>query len=225
MTDGTQIENETPKNNPRTFPYMGRILLFRSLNFHDMIDHIKNYFQETTGLSAEMFKDDFLIHEISMAANRMSNALSMEKKIIAAGNGGSFCDAMHFASELTGKYKDIRKPLAAIALSDGAAMSCIANDFGYDSVFRRQLFGVATEGDIFLAISTSGKSQNILKAMESANGILGMTVIGLTGENTTDEFKNYCDFVIKAPGKSTNHIQECHIKIIHILVELIEKGL
>lgn len=143
---------------------------------------------------------------------------------MACGNGGSMCDAMHFASELSGKYKDVRTPLAAMALSDSAAMSCISNDFGYSHAFRRQVAALGQMGDVLLAISTSGRSPNVNAAIDVAKK-RGMLVIGLTGYSPMNEFVDGCDIVLNVPSTSTNYIQELHIKIIHILVELIEKNL
>lgn len=186
------------------------------------IDHVKAYFQEATALSAMAAKDIYFQEEIMIAGYKMSQALKEGNKIISCGNGGSMCDSLHFASELTGKYKNHRDPLPAIALSDIAAMSCIANDYEYNNVFSRQVRGLGKKGDVLLAISTSGKSSNVIKAMSDAS-TLSMQVVGLTGDNPTQDFKDYCNVLIKVPSNVTNHIQELHIKIIHILVEIIEK--
>lgn len=186
-------------------------------------DHIRAYFQEATGLTAELFKDTSIHDNITEAARLMHYALSEGDKILTCGNGGSMCDAMHFASELTGKYRDVRDPIAAIALSDVAAMTCITNDFGYDKVFLRQLQAIGKRGDVLLAISTSGKSNNVIQAILGAKE-KGMKVISLTGQDGMND-ASYSDVDIRVPSLVTNHVQEQHIKIIHILVELIEKSL
>lgn len=186
-------------------------------------DHIRAYFQEATGLTAELFKDNSIHDNIAEAARLMRYALSEGDKILSCGNGGSMCDAMHFASELSGKYRDVRDPLAAIALSDVAAMTCITNDFHFRDVFSRQVQAIGKRGDVLLAISTSGKSNNVINAILMAKE-KGMKVISLTGQDGMND-ASYSDVEIRVPSLITNHIQEAHIKIIHILVELIEKNL
>lgn len=133
-------------------------------------------------------------------------------------------DAMHFAEELTGRFRQDRPSLAAIAISDPSYLSCVANDYGYESVFSRFIEGVGREGDVLLAISTSGNSKNVLKAIHSANE-KGMTVVGLSGKDG-GAMSDLCDIEIRAPeSRFADHAQEIHIKVIHCLIAGIEKEL
>lgn len=188
------------------------------------IKHVQDYFINAKKLIEAIISKDELLENISHAGKTMAIAIKDGKKIIACGNGGSMCDAMHFASELSGKYKEPRRPYPAIALSDPAAMTCISNDFEYVTVFARQVLALCNAGDVLLAISTSGNSPNVLNAMFSADDI-DMVVIGLTGAEPSHQFMDFSDHLIKVPSTMTNHVQELHIKIIHILVEIIEKNL
>jgi D-sedoheptulose 7-phosphate isomerase len=192
-----------------------------------MKEHITKYLGWSENITNLMQHDDKMLESVQYAAKAMITALKDGKKILSCGNGGSMCDAMHFASELTGRYKESRDPIAAFALSDAAAMSCIGNDFGHSYVFRRQVIALGNIGDVLLAITTSGTSQNVQQAVVAAKQ-KGMEVIVLTGrygmKKTGNSFEDW-DIQINVPSEITNHIQEAHIKIIHILVELIEKSL
>ena len=162
--------------------------------------------------------------KIEQAAEWMIDSLKKSGKIISCGNGGSSCDAMHFAEELTGKYRDDRKAIAALAISDPGYITCVSNDYGFDFVFARYVEALGMKGDVLLAISTSGNSGNVLRAATSAR-IKGMKVIALTGKNGGKLSEN-CDMEIRIPHFGyADRIQEMHIKIIHILILLIEKGL
>jgi len=161
------------------------------------------------------------IEAIESAGNIMVTALKSEKKIITCGNGGSMCDAMHFAQEMTGRFKHFRNSMPAIAISDPAYLSCAANDFGYAQVFSRFVEGVGNEGDILLAISTSGNSENVLAAAETAKA-KGMKIIGLTGKEG-GKLASLCDVEIRAPHTHyADRVQEIHIKVIHSLIDYIE---
>ena len=164
------------------------------------------------------------IESIENAGNMMVHALKSEKKIITCGNGGSMCDAMHFAQEMTGRFKHFRKSMPAIAISDPAYLSCAANDFGYAQVFSRFVEGVGNEGDILLAISTSGNSENVIAAAETAKA-MGMKIIGLTGKEG-GKLAPLCDIEIRAPHTHyADRVQEIHIKVIHCLIDFIEAGI
>ncbi len=171
--------------------------------------------------------DQFLSNEnnlsqIEQAALMMSEAINSGGKIFSCGNGGSHCDAMHFAEELTGRYRENRKALAAIAISDPSHMSCVSNDFGYDFIFSRYIEGLGSEGDVLLGISTSGNSKNVLRAAEMARQ-KKMKVVALTGKNG-GELADLVDVEIRVPHIGfADRIQEIHIKVIHILIQLIEK--
>ncbi|MDI9356894.1 MAG: D-sedoheptulose 7-phosphate isomerase [Chitinophagaceae bacterium] len=164
------------------------------------------------------------IEKIEKASVIMSESISMGKKIISCGNGGSHCDAMHFAEELTGRYRENRKSLPAIAISDPAYITCAGNDFGYEYIYSRFLEGIGQEGDVLLGISTSGNSNNIVKAVETASQ-KKMKVILLTGRDG-GMLAQKGDVEIRVPHFAyADRIQEIHIKIIHILILLIEKQL
>lgn len=162
-----------------------------------------------------------MIEQVSKA---IIDAFKNGNRIYSAGNGGSHCDAMHFAEELTGRYREDRKPYPAIAIAEPAYLSCTANDYGFDRVFSRYLEAHGVKGDIFLAISTSGNSINILKAAEMAR-MKGMKVVALTGNNG-GKLSELADYEISVAHIGyADRIQEMHIKIIHILILLIEQGM
>lgn len=158
---------------------------------------------------------------IEAAGKLMVQSLQNDGKIISCGNGGSLCDAMHFAEELSGRYRENRKALGAISISDPSHMSCVANDFGYDFVFSRYLEAVGRKGDVLLAISTSGNSKNVLEAIKTAKE-KGIFVVGLTGKNG-GKMAGLCDVEIRAPyTEYADRAQEIHIKVIHTLIDYIE---
>lgn len=164
------------------------------------------------------------IAQIEKAANLMVESIKNGGKIISCGNGGSSCDAMHFAEELSGRYRDNRKAIPALSISDPSHITCVGNDYGYDFIFSRYLEALGNKGDVLLGITTSGNSGNVLKAAETARE-KGMTVIGLTGKNG-GKMGPLCDVEIRVPHQGyADRIQEVHIKIIHIFILLIEKGL
>ncbi|MHA6249824.1 D-sedoheptulose 7-phosphate isomerase [Pontibacter sp. CAU 1760] len=161
---------------------------------------------------------------IEQAANTMAEAIQGGGKILSCGNGGSMCDAMHFAEELTGRYRNDRRALPAIAIADASHMSCVSNDYGYDAVFSRYLEALGNTGDVLLAISTSGNSANVLKAAEVAK-VKGMKVVGLTGKDG-GKLAPLCDVEIRVPHMGyADRVQEIHIKVIHILILLLEQQL
>jgi D-sedoheptulose 7-phosphate isomerase len=161
------------------------------------------------------------IEAINSAANIMSESIMSNGKIISCGNGGSMCDAMHFSEELTGKFRDERKSLPAIAISDPSHITCVGNDYGFEHIFSKYIDGLGNNNDVFLAISTSGNSKNILRAAMSAKN-KKMKVISLTG-NHGGKLSEISDIEIRVPHTGySDRIQEIHIKIIHIIILLIE---
>lgn len=155
------------------------------------------------------------------AASIMAASLKEGGKILSCGNGGSSCDAMHFAEELTGRFRENRCALASIAISDPAHLTCVANDFGYDYVFSRYVEALGRPGDVLLAISTSGNSRNVLLAAQAAKAN-GMHIIVLAGHRKTD-LTHIADVVIHTPDfRFSDRIQELHIKSIHIMIEAVE---
>ena len=166
--------------------------------------------------------NDQSIKSIEAAALKMADCIKAGGKIFSCGNGGSHCDAMHFAEELTGRYRENRKALPAISISDPSHISCTANDFGYDYIFSRYIEGLGKPGDLMLGISTSGNSKNVLRAAEIAKQ-KKITVVALTGNNG-GELADLADIEIRVPHLGyADRIQEIHIKVIHILINLIEK--
>lgn len=164
------------------------------------------------------------IEVIERAVILLSDSLKKGNKIISCGNGGSLCDATHFAEELTGRYRKNRTSLPAISINDPAYITCVGNDFSFDEIYSRYVEGVGCEGDVLLAISTSGNSSNIVKAVESAH-LKKMKVLALTstGDNRLSALS---DIVIAAPKVDfSDRVQEIHIQVIHILIQAIEKQL
>lgn len=159
---------------------------------------------------------------IEKAAHVLSETLQQGGKIISCGNGGSHCDAMHFAEELSGRYRENRRPLPAVAISDPSHISCVGNDYGYEYVFSRYIEALGQAGDTLVAFSTSGNSPSILEAARVAKQ-KGMQVIALTGKEGGN-LAHLTDIEIRVPHQGyADRIQEVHIKIIHILILLIEK--
>jgi D-sedoheptulose 7-phosphate isomerase len=165
-----------------------------------------------------------LTDRVSSAVDLICASLSAGGQLFVAGNGGSAADAQHIAAELTGRFQRERQPLRAMALhGNTSALTAIGNDYGYEHVFARELLAHARPGDILLAISTSGNSPNILKAMEVARKHK-VGVIGLTGENG-GKMRSACDLCLCVPSKSTARVQEMHITIGHAICELLEERL
>lgn len=165
-----------------------------------------------------------LQNEILRAADICLEAAKKKQIIFFFGNGGSASDAEHLAAEFTGRYQMDRKGLPAIALTAGSAsVTSISNDFGFDYVFSRQLEALAKKKDVCVGISTSGRSMNVIKALEKAK-ILGCKTIGLTGKDGGDML-DYCDVKIVVPSDVTSRIQEMHILIGHIICHLVESRL
>lgn len=187
------------------------------------VNSIEKHFQEATQvLQAFSNKENFI--KIESAGKILVDSIMQQGKIISCGNGGSMCDAMHFAEELTGRYRDNRRALPAIAISDPSYLSCVSNDYGYNHVFSRFIEAFGKPGDVLLAISTSGNSENVLNAIAAAQQI-GMKVIGLTGKDG-GKMASLCDIEIRAPYSSyADRAQEIHIKIIHSLIDFIEINL
>ncbi len=183
---------------------------------------ISQEFDQAANVLSAFIKSPTSVLKIEEAATLMAHSVKSGGKIISCGNGGSHCDAMHFAEELTGKYREARKAIPAICISDPSHISCVGNDYGYDFIFSRYLEALGNKGDVLLAISTSGNSRNILEAVRVARE-KGMKIIALTG-NEGGKLGPLADVEIRVPHKGyADRIQEVHIKIIHVLILLIEK--
>jgi D-sedoheptulose 7-phosphate isomerase len=176
---------------------------------------------EAQQLLSQFLADEQQLERLVYAAEIMANALRHQKKIISCGNGGSMADAMHFAEELSGRFRDDRPAYAAMALSDPAYLSCVANDYGYEQVFARGVEAFGQRGDVLLAISTSGHSANVLRAAEVARA-RQLKVVALTGKDG-GALSALADVELRVPHFGyADRIQEMHIKVIHGLIAEIE---
>jgi len=185
---------------------------------------IKQHFTEAQEVLTAFLADDKNFENIEAAGKLLVESFRNEGKVLSCGNGGSLCDAMHFAEELTGRYRNNRPALGAIAISYVSHMACVGNDYGYDFVFSRYVEGVGRKGDVLLGISTSGNSQNVINAITAAKE-KGMKVIGLTGKDG-GKMAGLCDVEIRAPKTEyADRAQEIHIKVIHSLIDYIERNL
>ncbi|MFP4046703.1 MAG: D-sedoheptulose 7-phosphate isomerase [Bacteroidota bacterium] len=188
------------------------------------MEAIKKNFKEARSILDDFIANENNWREIEIAGSIMTTALQNGNKLIACGNGGSMSDAMHFAEELTGRFRESRKPVPAMAIADPTHISCTSNDYGYDYVFSRYVEAFGKEGDVLLAISTSGNSVNVLKACEVARE-KAMEIVALTGKDG-GKLKDICDVEIRAPwSEYADRAQEIHIKIIHSLIHFIELNL
>lgn len=187
-----------------------------------MLDIIRQELTEAQSVLDTFLKNSAYLSAIEQAATLMADALNSGHKIISCGNGGSHCDAMHFAEELSGRYRNNRRSLAAIAISDVSHLSCVGNDYGYEFVFSRFIEGLGNEGDVLLGLSTSGNSANVIRAVEAARQ-KGMKVILLTGKDG-GKLADQADVEIRVPHFGyADRIQEIHIKVIHLFILLIEQ--
>lgn len=162
--------------------------------------------------------------DIVNAVSRMQAALKSGRKLLVCGNGGSAAESQHFAAELTGRFRRERRPLAAVALTvDTSALTAIANDYGFDQVFARQVEAIGVAGDVLLAISTSGRSPNVVLAARAARRA-GLVVVALTGA-VSGPLGGESDVVLAVPEENTAHVQEVQLSILHLLCEEIERAL
>lgn len=158
--------------------------------------------------------------QVGQVVTQLREAFAVGKKVLIAGNGGSAAEAQHFSDEMVGRYKSDREPYPVIALtSDGAVLTCISNDYDFTHVFSRQIEALGAAGDIFIGLTTSGTSKNILQAAETARA-RGLTVIAFTGEKGT--FKDMADYAIIVPSSTGARIQELHLHAIHLICEAFE---
>ena len=186
------------------------------------LQDIKSELLEARTTLDKFLSDETNLERIQEAAQLMTTSINGGGKILACGNGGSHCDAMHFAEELTGRYRENRKALPAIAISDPSHISCVSNDYGYDFVFSRYIEGLGNQGDVLLGISTSGNSKNIIEAVRAARA-RSMKVVLLTGKDG-GQLADQADVEIRVSHFGfADRIQEVHIKVIHILIMLIER--
>jgi len=186
-----------------------------------MISLIKNAFTETQSVLAEFLAIEKNLDTVLLFAEQIAETIKNGNKTISCGNGGSMCDAMHFAEELTGRFRRDRISLPAIAISDPSHITCAGNDYGFKYIYARYIEGLGQTGDLLLGISTSGDSPNIIKAVEAARN-KGMFTVALLGKDG-GKIGKMVDLPIIVRGKTSDRIQEIHIKIIHIVIEVTEK--
>ena len=185
---------------------------------------IHQNFAEATDVLAAFVSDKKNFTAIEDAGNLLVSAFKNGNKVISCGNGGSMCDAMHFAEELSGRFREDRKALPAVSISDPSHISCVGNDYGYDFVFSRYIEALGNNGDVLLAISTSGNSKNVMNAIAAAKK-KGIKVIGLTGKDG-GKMAGQCDVEIRAPKSNyADRAQEIHIKVIHSLIHFVEENI
>ncbi|MDF1673800.1 MAG: D-sedoheptulose 7-phosphate isomerase [Vicingaceae bacterium] len=185
---------------------------------------IKNNFLEAKQLLDQFINDDDNINKIKQAGQLLVQSIKSGGKAISCGNGGSMCDAMHFAEEMTGRFRENRKALPAVSVSDASHISCVGNDYGYEEIFSRYVDSIGRKEDVLLAISTSGNSENVLRAAKVAKE-KGVKVIGLTGKSG-GKLAELCDVEIRVPHNGyADRIQEIHIKVIHSLIHFVEENL
>ncbi|MGL4858362.1 MAG: D-sedoheptulose 7-phosphate isomerase [Enterobacteriaceae bacterium] len=183
---------------------------------------IRSELNQAAQVLQDFVSDEQHLQSIEDAARLLAQAFKVGGKVLSCGNGGSHCDAMHFAEELTGRFRDNRRGYPAIAISDPSHITCVGNDFGFDDIFSRYVEAVGMAGDVLLGISTSGNSRNVLKAIDAARA-KGMKVITLSGKDG-GKMGSTADVDIRVPHFGyADRIQEIHIKVIHIMILLIEK--
>ena len=188
------------------------------------VDIVRHTLEEAQAALTKVLATPETLAAIAKAGDVLVECFKNDGHVYSCGNGGSMCDAMHFAEELSGRFRGDRPALGAASISDASHISCVGNDYGYEAIFSRYLEGHARAGDCLLAISTSGKSKNVMAAAEFAKK-KGVKVIGLMGK-ADSPLGAISDVVIAAPvGTYADRVQEIHIKVIHILIELVERSL
>ena len=188
------------------------------------IDVVRAGLQEASQALTALLANEPALAAVAAAGALMASSLKAGHKMYSCGNGGSLCDAMHFAEELSGRFRDDRPAYAAMSISDPGHMSCVGNDYGYEQVFSRFMQAHGRKGDVLLAISTSGTSKNVLAAVAAAR-VAGVHVVGLTGQAGSG-LALHSDIAIVTPaGRYADRVQELHIKCIHMFIEIVERAL
>lgn len=178
-------------------------------------------YKDELKLLAEFIETEEKLNTTEKIAKELANAFLNGNKVLICGNGGSNCDALHFAEEFSGKFRKERKALPAISLSDSSHITCVGNDYGFEYIFSRGVEAFGKKGDFLIGISTSGNSANVIKAIEEAK-TLGMKTVGLLGKNG-GKLKGCCDYEFIIPGETSDRVQEIHMMILHIIIEGVEK--
>lgn len=183
----------------------------------------QNSLQEASLLMTQFLNEPGSLGLLDTFSQVLIKAYERNASVFICGNGGSHCDAMHFAEELTGRYQKDRRPLGALALGDASHVTCVTNDYGFEHIFSRQLEALARKGDILIGLSTSGNSKNLIVAFEKAK-TLGISTVALLGKGG-GPLKAVSDLSIVVPGKTSDRIQEIHMTILHTVIETIERRL
>lgn len=189
----------------------------------DLKDFVRKTFSETRDFAARNADDEALHDAMAQVAKACADTLSKGGRLISFGNGGSLCDASHFAEELSGRYRDDRPPLSALCINDAGHITCTGNDYGYDQIFARGVEAHARSGDVVLGFTTSGNSGNVLEAFKLA-GTLGVKRVGFLGRGG-GRCAEHCDWVLMGKGQTADRVQEQHIQMVHMLIEMIERQL
>jgi D-sedoheptulose 7-phosphate isomerase len=180
-----------------------------------------NCLQEAQKTTESFWKDSAQIEKCTQFSKVLSGTFRSGGTLFTCGNGGSHCDAMHFAEEMTGRYRKDRRALGALALGDASHVTCVSNDYGFKFIFSRQIDGLGRSGDILVGLSTSGNSENVVMAVEAAKK-KGMKTICLLGRDG-GKLKDMADLAIVIPAETSDRIQEMHIKLIHTVIETVER--
>lgn len=180
-------------------------------------------FEEAHKTVEKFWKDPEQIAKCVKFSEILIDAYKKGGNVFSCGNGGSHCDAMHFAEEMTGRYRKDRKPLGALALGNAPHVTCVSNDYGFQHIFSRELEGLGRKGDVVIGLSTSGNSENVIKAFETAKA-KGITTVALLGRDG-GKMKGLADLAIIIPAQTSDRIQEMHIKIIHTVIETVERAI
>ena len=180
-------------------------------------DHIKYSYLAAYETVKNFVEKDENIEKTLKVAEELAEAYKKGNKSLIAGNGGSNCDAMHFAEEFTGRFRKDRKALPSLSISDSSHITCVGNDYGFNFIFAKGVEAFGKEGDFFFGISTSGNSQNIIEAVKMAKE-KGVKTVGILGK-----LKGMCDYEFIVPGETTDRIQEVHMMILHIIIEGVER--
>jgi D-sedoheptulose 7-phosphate isomerase len=185
--------------------------------------HLEQGLLDAVHLAQWLYEQERSHQTIQRIGAHLADILRAGGRILACGNGGSMCDAMHFAEELSGRYRKDRQALSAQAISDPAHLTCVGNDYGFDRVFARGVEAWGRAGDVLTVFSTSGNSRNLVAAAETANA-RGISVVGILGRDG-GMLKSLCDHHVIVPGITADRIQEVHIKIVHLMIETVERHL
>lgn len=184
-------------------------------------EHVKNSFFTAYETVKKFVEDNNNIEKTAEVAKALAETYRRGGKSLIAGNGGSNCDALHFAEEFTGRFRKDRKALPSISLSDSSHITCVGNDYGFDFIFSRGVEAYGKEGDFFFGISTSGNSKNVIEAVKMAKE-KGLKTVGLLGKDG-GKLKGTCDYEFIVEGETTDRIQEVHMMILHIIIEGVER--